>query len=141
MLFSPGERTLTHAQQRELIRELHESKTRALFVANDLAQPTIVGFAGITRLGPQRRAHIAQVVVGVLSGYRRRGIASRLLDELARWARASDLAKLELTVAVPNTPAVALYRAKGYQVEGTRKAALRIDPELVDEYYMALSLG
>jgi ribosomal protein S18 acetylase RimI-like enzyme len=36
-----------------------------------------------------------------------------------------------------NAAAIGLYRKMGFEVEGTRRAALRIGAESVDEYYMA----
>lgn len=135
MLHDPGERVLTEAQQRTIVRDIRASEDRTLLVAD--AQGSIVGFAGATRLAPRRRAHIAQLVVGVLAGHRRRGIGGGLLDAIASWAETSGLSRLELTVAVPNVEAVSLYRSKGYRIEGTRAAALKIGDDFIDEYHMA----
>ena len=43
----------------------------------------------------------------------------------------------ELTVIAHNERAIGLYRKLGYDVDGTRRAAVVVDGELVDELWMA----
>jgi RimJ/RimL family protein N-acetyltransferase len=45
--------------------------------------------------------------------------------------------RLELTVMSSNKRAIGLYRKLGYRVEGTRRGALLIGNEAVDELWMA----
>jgi ribosomal protein S18 acetylase RimI-like enzyme len=45
---------------------------------------------------------------------RRQGVAARLLDAAAAYARRSGAARLELATQRTNRPALALYRAKGF---------------------------
>ncbi|MDN6093431.1 MAG: hypothetical protein L0I49_07060 [Lactococcus raffinolactis] len=45
--------------------------------------------------------------------------------------------RLELTVIRTNLVAKRLYEQKGFVVEGTRKNAMIIDGDFVDEFYMA----
>lgn len=54
----------------------------------------------------------------VRPGWRRLGIATRLLDECRRWARDRGLAALRLTVTANNTPALRLYARHGFHLAG-----------------------
>jgi RimJ/RimL family protein N-acetyltransferase len=45
--------------------------------------------------------------------------------------------RLELTVQEHNQAGIRLYRKMGFQVEGTRRRAMRVDDRWVDELYMA----
>lgn len=50
------------------------------------------------------------------------------------------MARLELTVMVHNRRALAVYLARGFVVEGLRRAALDVAGRRVDEYHMGLLL-
>lgn len=52
--------------------------------------------------------------VHVAPGRRRRGLATRVVDALAAWARRRGAARAYLQVAAPNAPAIALYRRWGF---------------------------
>ena len=69
--------------------------------------------------------------------YRRRGIGDAFFDRLDAWARENGVVRLELTVECANTAAVALYEKHGFAVEGRREKSMKVNGELVDEYYMA----
>ncbi|WP_407927862.1 GNAT family N-acetyltransferase [Gracilibacillus suaedae] len=45
--------------------------------------------------------------------------------------------RMELTVAASNRSAVALYKKIGFEIEGTKRKALLVENEYLDEYYMA----
>lgn len=57
----------------------------------------------------------------VINKYRRRGIASKLLETVAEFALENEAERCELEVNTANVPAVELYRKCGYDVEGIRK--------------------
>ena len=52
--------------------------------------------------------------------HRRRGVASALIDEMISRAAALELAFLSLEVRASNSPAIALYRGKGFVDVGVR---------------------
>ena len=54
------------------------------------------------------------------SAFRRRGVASALIDEMISRAAALELAFLSLEVRASNSPAIALYRGKGFVDVGVR---------------------
>ncbi len=56
--------------------------------------------------------------VGVAASHRRRGIATRLVAELARRASGAGLRTLVCETQTTNAPAIDFYRATGFRVEG-----------------------
>ena len=59
--------------------------------------------------------------IAVLPEHRRKGIATRLLETVANFAKESGCERAELEVNVANLPAVELYRKCGYNEQGIRK--------------------
>ena len=58
--------------------------------------------------------------VAVLPDYRRRGIATKLLETIAEFVANEGCERSELEVNVANAPAVELYKKCGYEIVGTR---------------------
>ena len=58
--------------------------------------------------------------IAVLPSYRRQGIATRLLENVAEFAANSGCERSELEVNVGNTPAIDMYKKCGYEIAGTR---------------------
>lgn len=85
-----------------------------------------------------RRAHAAEFWLGVNESYAGRGIGSRLLaaiiDTAENWL---NVTRIEMTVFVDNTRAIALYDRFGFEIEGTHRAASFRDGAFVDVHCMA----
>jgi RimJ/RimL family protein N-acetyltransferase len=135
MLLEPDERTTTEAEAAEQLHAVAARPTSVVLVADGGGE--LVGYVEATGGGVRRNRHTAHVVIGVRQRHAGQGIGRRLLAELECWARANGVRRLELTVMIHNERAVALYRKMGYRVEGTRRAALLVENELVDELWMA----
>lgn len=99
-------------------RELadHVSRCYLAAVHPTLHEPTVVGYAGMQVLVDE--AHITTMAVAEQA--RRRGVATRLLVELLRDARARGAASATLEVRVDNTAARALYAGFGFRPVGLR---------------------
>lgn len=95
--------------------ELRYQDSRVYLVARD--GTSLVGFAGCMLVAGD--GHITNV--GVDPAHRRRGVASRLLVELARRSIAEGAVALTLEVRVGNDAAQALYRRFGFAPAGVRK--------------------
>ncbi len=76
-----------------------------------------VGYLGLE--GVLDEGYIANVAVH--PGYRRRGIASILLEEMIRLGHEKEFSFLTLEVRPSNHPAIALYTHQGFKEEGRRK--------------------
>lgn len=99
-------------------RELAEHVSRCYLVAvrPSLQGPVVVGYAGMQVLVDE--VHITTMAVAEHA--RRRGVATRLLVELLREARARGAASATLEVRVDNSAARALYAGFGFRPVGIR---------------------
>ena len=77
----------------------------------------LVGYAGIWTIAPE--GYITNVAVH--PDFRRRGIASMLLDELIADCTEKGCTDITLEVRVSNSPAIALYESFGFESAGIRK--------------------
>ena len=101
------------------VRELAAPHTR---YAAARVGDTLVGYAGISRLGRTAPFEYEIHTIGVDPEHRGRGIGRRLLDELLGFA-GDDVVFLE--VRTDNEPAIALYRSVGFQTVGVRRRYYR----------------
>jgi ribosomal protein S18 acetylase RimI-like enzyme len=92
-------------------------------------------------LGVHVQHNVGSLGMMVAKQHRRQGIGGRLLDEALRWARESRLHKMGLEVWPHNAAAIALYRSRGFTVEGRlRRHYRRANGELWDAVTMGLVL-
>jgi ribosomal protein S18 acetylase RimI-like enzyme len=100
------------------------------------AEDVVVG-----NLGIRVQHNVGSLGMMVARQHRRKGIGGRLLDEGLRWARKSRLHKVDLGVWPHNAAAIALYRSRGFSVEGRlRRHFRRTTGELWDMVAMGLVL-
>ncbi|WP_061558400.1 ribosomal protein S18-alanine N-acetyltransferase [Mycobacterium simiae] len=92
------------------------------YVAARLAD-TLVGYAGIAKLGRKPPFEYEVHTIGVDPQYQGRGIGRRLLDELLKFA---DGGVVYLEVRTDNEAAIALYRSVGFEQIGLRKRYYRV---------------
>lgn len=97
---------------------------------------TMVGYAGIARLGRRAPFEYEVHTIGVDPGFQGRGIGRRLLDELVSFA--ADGA-IFLEVRTDNAAAIGLYESFGFTVVGLRKRYYRVSG--ADAYTMRRELG
>jgi ribosomal protein S18 acetylase RimI-like enzyme len=89
------------------------------------------------------QVHYAVATLGMMVAreHRSQGIGGRLLDESVRWARERGVHKVNLEVWPHNAAAIALYRSRGFTVEGRlRRHYRRANGELWDAITMGLVL-
>lgn len=111
-------------RDREYILGLLADDNVGLFVAEIEGQ--VAGFVhALVRdtppwpvLVPRRRAFIDSLAVG--QQFRRRGIGRALMNQAHTWAVAKGAADVELNVFEFNQPALAFYRALGYETSTRR---------------------
>lgn len=135
MLFEPGERNDSKELYQTSIDASVKDANVAWFVAE--SEGKIIGFVRASRGTQNRVRHRTYLAMGVLAAYHRQGIARRLLQSLFEWADERQIERIELTVVVNNTAAIAPYTKLGFTIEGPRTYSLKIDGEWVDEYAMA----
>lgn len=86
-------------------------KTRFFLLACNQAGE-IVGYAGVFAPAPGVAADIT--TVGVISQYRRQGIAREFIAQIEGWARAKESCAMMLEVMSNNLAAINLYQSMGY---------------------------
>src|SRR2546423_1016104 len=85
--------------------------------------------------------HSGVLDMGIIEGYRGRGIGRSLMRTTLEAAKAKGMTRIELTVRVDNPVAKRLYEALGFIVEGLCRRHMRIKGEYHDSYLMALLDG
>jgi ribosomal protein S18 acetylase RimI-like enzyme len=108
------------------------------FVVGAFADGALAGMAGFGRHTGVKRLHKGFVWgMYVNQSLRGQGIGRALLEKLLQTACAlDDLHAVTLSVRAENLPALALYRAVGFQDFGTELGALRVGEELIAETFM-----
>ncbi|WP_425453645.1 N-acetyltransferase family protein [Oceanobacillus chungangensis] len=109
-------------------------KNSIIFVAE--AENNIAGFIATLGGDLKRNRHSAYLVLGVLEEYQGRGIATKLFNQVFKWAKEVKISRLELTVIKDNVKAFNLYRKMGFILEGERVHSLIINGKPVNEYYL-----
>lgn len=98
----------------------------------------VVGWADVSPLFGESRAHIGVVGIALLPGARHRGLGAKLLEALIEQSWQRGLTRLELSVRTDNTNARMLYERFGFEREGLLRRASCIDGAYQDLYAMAL---
>jgi RimJ/RimL family protein N-acetyltransferase len=98
----------------------------------------VVGWADITSVFGDSRAHIGVLGIGIIPGYRDQGLGARLLQAIIDTCWAKGLTRIELTVRTDNPRAIALYERLGFQHEGTRRHANLVHGQYIDAHIMGL---
>jgi RimJ/RimL family protein N-acetyltransferase len=134
MMYEPGERPTDLEALRDQIRAVVAAPNQTILVV--AAGDVLAGYIGLYGGEFRRLSHSAYVVAGVRAAFAGQGLGRRLFEAGEEWARATGLARLELTVMTHNDHALRLYQRVGFEIEGTRRRALRVGNGWVDEFYM-----
>lgn len=129
--YTPEQEAL-HLQQQE------HSHDEVTFVAKDSGR--IVGDASLSRL-PRRMQHRGDLGIAVLQEYWHRGIGTRLLREIIRFAGDNAFEGIDLQVRCDNAAAIHLYEKFGFQRIGTHPSFFKIGDEDVAFDYMYLKIS
>lgn len=137
MLFEKGERNITEDQVRNM---LSSKKSEGVYLGA-IVEGELVGYLTSFRGQYKRIRHISYNVIGVRTGFRGKGIGTKLFKELFIWAKENNITRLELTVICNNKAAVKLYKNMGFKIEGIKMKAILKDGIYLDEYYMGKILN
>jgi len=135
MLFEPQERTTTVEQQQDRLKGFESSTTETMFVAeeNDTLLGFIVGIGGTVK----RNRHSLSIVIGVRQDHWNKGVGRALMQNLEAWAQANNMHRMELAVMAQNSHAISFYEKYGFMYEGTKRDALKVDGQYVNEFLMS----
>jgi ribosomal protein S18 acetylase RimI-like enzyme len=101
----------------------------------------VVGWAHLHAPELEKLSHTAELTVGVLDGYRSRGIGSHLLERALEWADENGYEKLYQSVPSSNEQAIEFFEDRGWKVEAVRENHYKLGEEYIDEVMMALVLS
>ncbi|CDZ46684.1 GNAT family N-acetyltransferase [Neorhizobium galegae] len=101
----------------------------------------VVGWCDIRRHPQPTHAHCGTLGMGIVPGYRDKGLGTRLIRAAIGQARDRGFHRVELHVHADNPRAIALYEKVGFVREGVARDAVRIDGRFVDSISMALVFG
>jgi len=95
----------------------------------------------------QRTAHTAELHLVVAEKFRSQGVGRALMEAQISWAKQhKSITQLYLNVFASNQRAIQLYRSLGFQEDGRRPNAIRIEakdqpPQELDDVLMSLYTG
>ena len=98
---------------------IEKNNSQYVAVLND----KIVGWADIIPLERNTMNHVGHLGMGVIAGFRGKGIGSQLLEKAIEHAWNQKLTRLELEVFSDNQIAIELYEKYKFEVEGVKKNA------------------
>jgi putative acetyltransferase len=105
------------------------------FVAMDDGR--VVGWCDILPTHGEARSHVGTLGIGVLHGFRGRGLGEALMKAAIAKAWAKGFTRIELTVRADNPRAVKLYERMGFETEGRQRNAFCVRGEYFDAFSMA----
>ncbi|NVK30769.1 MAG: GNAT family N-acetyltransferase [Gammaproteobacteria bacterium] len=90
-------------------------------------QGTVIGWADISPHDHPTMAHVGVLGMGIVEGYRGQGLGKRLLETTINHAWQQGLERVELQVFADNPAAIRLYEKMGFQREGLKPKARKVD--------------
>lgn len=103
-----------------------------------VADGKVVGWCDIRRGARDAKSHCGTLGMGIVPGYRDRGLGRRLIIATLDAAKAAGLHRVELNAHAHNLRAIALYERVGFEHEGIARDAVKIDGRYIDSVKMAL---
>jgi RimJ/RimL family protein N-acetyltransferase len=85
----------------------------------------------------RNRGNLFIAVVGLREAYRGQGIGTRLFAAIEDWARARHVWRIELRVSSLNERGLALYRKRGFAIEGRIRGGVFRRGSWSDDFWMA----
>ncbi len=92
----------------------------------------IVGVCDILRTPMQRTSHVAELGVGIMSGYRGQGLGRALMEAAFRWMRTHGITKARLFVLEGNEIAQKLYKSMGFAYTGVYRREVKTNNGFTD---------
>ena len=98
----------------------------------------VVGWCDVIRSERKGATHVGHLGMGVISSHRGQGLGRRLLAVAIEDAFAKGIERIELEVFASNQAAIGLYKTHGFEEEGRKRKARKLDGQYEDFIIMAL---
>ena len=108
------------------------------FVA--LIEGEVVGWIDISPKYFEGFKHSGELGMGVYAAHRGQGIGTQLMEAALGAAKEKGLERVELEVYQSNAPAIKMYEKFGFETEGLKQKARKLDGEYEHIVFMALFL-
>jgi ribosomal protein S18 acetylase RimI-like enzyme len=106
------------------------------FVA--LAGDVIIGWCSIASIPRPVFAHSGVLGMGIIASHRGKGIGKALMQATLDKAKERGLTRIELELREDNITALELYKKFGFEVEGLKRNATKIDGHYSNDLIMGL---
>jgi L-amino acid N-acyltransferase YncA len=101
----------------------------------------VVGWCDVMTVSERPvHAHAGFITIGIVEEHRGRGLGRLLIAAAIDAAKKKGLTRLELIVREENLAAVTLYKKMGFEIEGLKRNANRVDGVYENAYVMGLLL-
>lgn len=139
LTFGPGEFELTEVQEADYLCNCRDADNQLYLVG--LIADQIVSTLSFAAGRRPRVRHSGEFGLSVRKHYWGLGVGSFMLDALIDWARATQIVKkINLHTRTDNPRAIALYKRKGFVIEGIVNRGIFLHGEYFDHYSMGLEL-
>jgi len=120
----------------QIISSLKSGRQITLVAAN---KNGLIGHLGaFWRRGTgERLKHCMNVGLAVAKDFWGMGVGNALLEAAEEAAKEKGITRLELEVMTNNEGAVALYKKRGFEIEGTKRNSIKVGNDYIDEYLMS----
>ena len=128
---------ITLSAEQEYLQSVHEDAHSVMIGAFDGKK--LIGNGSLSGM-PRRMSHRADLGLSVLKEYWNRGIGSRLMESLIKYARENGIELIYLDVRSDNSSAIHLYNKYGFRKTGSYPAYFKIGDAYFDFDLMVLDL-
>lgn len=130
-----NELELTVQQLRKNLAYWKQLKNRTILLC--ILNGTFAGYAVIHGYKHSKAKHVASVHLAVKEEHQRKGIGSALMKAVEDWANGRNISRIELSVMEHNVAALQLFKKLGFEHEGTRVNAIKLNDTFKAEYSLS----
>jgi len=130
-----NELDLTVQQLRKDLVYWKQLKNRTILLC--ILNGIFAGYAVVHGYKHSKAKHVASIRIAVMEKYQRQGIGSALMKAVESWSKQRDISRLELTVMEHNDNALNLFKKLGFQQEGIRQNAIKLNDAFINEYSLS----
>ena len=98
----------------------------------------VIGWCDIIPKEQEFHKHVGILGMGVISGYRNKGIGTKLINTAIKHARSRGIERIELEVYASNIIAQKLYKKIGFVQEGVKRKGKKINNQYEDVIMMGI---
>ncbi|MEO4054951.1 GNAT family N-acetyltransferase [Solibacillus sp. CAU 1738] len=122
---------LTVQSIRKQMAEWRKQKNSTILLC--ILNGEFAGYAYIKGHDAPHIKHVASLCIGVVAEHERIGIGTALLQQSEKWAKRNGIERLDVAIMSQDEKAISFFEKYGYEVEGTKKQAIKFNNHYYDE--------